>query len=503
MDQQQSQVRGRSLSAAPAGGGLAHHQPHIRNGHSPSPARFPNPNDDAASYNTNSIGLGLGLVDPSHHQPFPISLSEYPTTPQPDHSAFAAANTESFLNNQQPGLADFSQGFAEQLNKADDPSPFAAHTQESFQSSLLAPAYPDADFSIFPPTPNEPQFNGPLFGADNNGDAVMMSQANHSPTPPHLLNPDPHQPGSANHSPSFNQHQFPTPPGQHSRNASLGPEAAMMSQSINWGQGPQFQRHRRTPSEYSDVSSVAPSPNLLSSDTFEPLDQSHHHSPMVRAQDPGLYQELHGMGSFSISDHGAHSPNHPGRSPSHSPAISPRILPQQLPDLNHPNSYLNSSFGMATYRGPNEAFPMLASDNQDMGGQMPAPPSINIDFAPTATRSGFEQKNLDVDSLVPPVRGMLLAPSLRDLLVCDANSNDGRPEDPATARGHRPLQQQRPYAPRSGGREPISQLRHRLAGSLAVLVASGPLRRVSQQKTTVGIGRSQQRHCTSSRRPQL
>lgn len=479
MDQQQSQVRGRSLSAASAGGGLAHHQPHIRNGHSPSPARFPNPNDDAASYNnSNTIGLGLGLVDPSHHQSFPISLSEYPTTPQPDHSAFAAANTESFLSNQQPGLADFSQSFAEQLNKTDDPSHFAAHTQESFQNSLLAPAYPDADFSIFPPTPNEPQFNGPLFGADNNRDAVMMSQANHSPTPPHLLSPDPHQPGSANHSPSFNQHQFPTPPGQHSRNASLGPEAAMMSQSINWGQGPQFQRHRRTPSEYSDVSSVAPSPNLLSSDTFEPLDQSHHHSPMVRAQDPGLYQELHGMGSFSISDHGAHSPNHPGRSPSHSPAISPRILPQQLPDPNHPNSYLNSSFGMATYRGPNEAFPMLASENQDMGGQMPAPPSINIDFAPTATRSGFEQKNLDVDSLVPPVRGMLLASSLRDPLVGDANSDCGRPEDPATARGHRPLQQQWPYAPRSRSGKPFSQLRHRLARSLAILVASGPLRRV-------------------------
>ncbi|KAK5652069.1 hypothetical protein OQA88_10845 [Cercophora sp. LCS_1] len=401
MDQQQPQARGRSLSATSTGGVLPHQQPHIKNSHSPSPAPFPNPNDAGAP----SLGIGLGLVDPSQQQ--------FPTT-QPDYSAYTA-NATSFLSNQQPvpqsfqaSLAeqsapfDLNQGFTDQL-KAEDTS-FGAQS-DNFQQNgnHLTPSFGDTDFTIFPPTPGEPQFNAPLFVTDDQQPSPgMMAQANHSPTPPHLLNHDPHQPSSAQHSPSFNQHQFPQPVGRHSRNVSLGPQDALMPRE--WGHsGPQFQGHRRTPSEYSDVSSAAPSPNLVSSDTFDPS-----HSPMQRPQDHALYNELHGIGTFTLSDHGAHSPNHhASRSPSHSPAISPRILPQQLPEvqIGQQSPFLNSSYGPGPYlQHPQEAFPQLPQDAHDMQG-MPAPPSINIDFAPTAVRTGFEHKSLDIDSLTPPERG--------------------------------------------------------------------------------------------------
>ncbi|KAK0642003.1 hypothetical protein B0T16DRAFT_394190 [Cercophora newfieldiana] len=428
MDQQQPQARGRSPSAASTGGGVAHQQPHIKNAHSPSPARFPNPNDPGSS----SLGIGLGVLDPSQ---------QFPTT-QPDYSVYTT-NAGSFLSNQQSGQQSFvptslaepaapfdlNQGFTDQL-KADDPSGYGAQSQDGFQqqNGLLAPSFGDADFTIFPPTPGEPQFNAPLF-ADNqqplgNRDAGMMAQANHSPTPPHLLGPDMHQPGSANHSPSFNQHQFSSPPGRHSRNVSLGPQDALLPRQIptDWSQT-QFQGHRRTPSEYSDVSSAAPSPNLVSADTFDNISQSH--SPMQRPQDAGLYQELQGISNFSISDHGSHTPNHAGRSPSHSPAISPRILPQQLPDVQQQNPYLSNSYGANPYlQHPQEAFPQLPQEAPDMqGAHMPAPPSINIDYAPTAVRSGFEQQGgIDADSLIPPARGRKVS---RQRAVTDPYNSGG------------------------------------------------------------------------------
>lgn len=427
MDQQHPQARGRSPSATAAGGG----QPHIiRDGHSPSPARFPNPNEAG----TSSIGLGLGIVDHSTVPQF--------ATSQPDYSNYNT-NANSFLSNQHPSPQPFSQssladpstvtafdlnqGYTDAL-KPEDPSSFGVSAPGTYpqpQPALLSPDFGNSDFTIFPSSPGEPQYNAPLFVGDgqqqlNAPDPNMMAQANHNPTPPHLLSHDPHQqPGSAQHSPSFNQHRFPSSPGRHSRNVSLGPEAALLPGQVDWTRA-QFQGHRRSPSEYSDVSSAAPSPLLVSSDSFEAID--HSHSPMQRPQDAGLYQELHGIGSFSISDHGAHSPSHHGaRSPSHSPAISPRILPQQAPDMGHQGNFMlqsqNGGFGQPNpyLQSQQEEFPQLPQDTGDLSqgqpqGQMPAPPSINIDFAPTAIRSGFEgPKSLDIDSLTPPERGRRLS----------------------------------------------------------------------------------------------
>lgn len=369
-------------------------QPHIRShSQSPAPQSFSSPQD---------TGLGLGIVD--HSQTF---------------SGFSP-NPSDFLNPRQ------SQGFPSQGQL--DPSSFdATQTSLPFDGNSQAQSayshdfintssnsnFGGSDFSLFPPATAE-QLSTPLFVSSDSQPQppqlstpdlnMSTSQVHHSPTPPHHLNPEPHQPGSAHQSPSFNQHQFSSPPGRHSRHASLGPEAALLQGQADWS-GTQFQGHRRTPSEYSDVSSVAPSPNLVSHDSFDHIE----HSPLQRPVDAaGLYQELHGLGNFSLADpQPSHSPDLRGRSPSLSPAISPRILPQPLPDMNQTgNSFVlqgpNNGFGTPHIAiQASEAFPQLPPH-----GMMTAP-TINIDYAPTNMRNFEGRPMMDSDALIPPDRGRM------------------------------------------------------------------------------------------------
>lgn len=378
MDQQQNQARGRSPSAA------SHQQPHINQSHSPSPspARAFNPNDPAS---TSNIGLGLGLDASSQQQQF--------AAPPQDYSAYN--NQANFLA-PQSGLGqdlsfDPNQPFTDQLK-----------AEGQFNQSFLTPqATFNEDFTIFP-TSSAEAINAPLFVGDHQqlGSPDMNTMAHHSPTPPHLLKPEPHQSGPLHQSPSFNSHQFSSP-RTHSRNASLGPQDALLPGQLDWSSS-QFQGHRRTPSEYSDASSVGGhSPNLGSQENFP---DHLEHSPMQRPQDTGVYQELHGISNFSISDQ---SPNHPGRSPSHSPAISPQILPQSLPDMNQQNSFVlqnqQNGYGSSPYLQPPEAFPSLPSSTEDMQLPQMSAPTINIDYAPTASTSRFEGKSvMDTDALTPP-----------------------------------------------------------------------------------------------------
>ncbi|KAG7141962.1 C2H2 finger domain transcription factor crzA like protein [Verticillium longisporum] len=393
---QQAQHRGRSPSAG------HQQQPHIKQQHSTSPAPYPAQNEP-------SIGLGLGL-DQSATQAFAGGA----TSSNPDFTAFN--NSSSFLNSQQPG-----QSFGQ--TSLNDPTGFAGNQASQ---AFLAPTFAGNDFSLFPPANSPGQgdhFNSPLFDPTLNPadmSAMAMPQSHHSPTPPHMLNPDPHQPGSAHHSPSFNQHQFSSPPGTHSRHASLGPEAALLpNQMSDWTQ-PQFQGHRRSPSAHSDVSSAAPSPNLVSSDSFEGIGN---HSPMQRPTDPALFSSMQGFDSFTISDATHSSPNlQASRSPSHSPAMSPRILPQSMTDLHQQPTY-----GMAnhsTYGGlqSSEAFPTL---QQHSGPEMPQmAPAINIEFAPAARQNSFEPPKppMDQDSLTPPERGR---PRSRPRAVTDPFNSGG------------------------------------------------------------------------------
>ncbi|KAL7794581.1 hypothetical protein V8C37DRAFT_401316 [Trichoderma ceciliae] len=402
--------RGRSPSAGSF-------QPDINQSHSPARSPFAPTSDQPA------VGLSLGVgLDPSqqqqqhhqqqqhqHHLRQQQQQQQQRVFAAPIHPNYDSFNANGFLG-AQANAADPTTGFDPSASFGQQPRATGADSTLSLnaqaQHSYLSPNLHDGDFSLFPSTAEqEDQYNAPLFEQPLGDINVMTSPHSHqSPTPPRLLQPDILQ------SPPFSQHQFSSPPSTHSRNASLGPEAALLPSQIgDWTQ-PQFQGHRRTPSEYSEVSSVSPSPHLVSSDTFD-ADPSGH-SPLQRPSDVSLYQEVLGIGSFSLADHS--SPGYHGRSPSHSPAISPRIIPQQMPDAMQPSFHLippNPEYeGVSGYpdlQPSHETFPPLQSG---MGADMHqmAPPAINIDFAPTNARpGGFEppKSQMDQDSLTPPERG--------------------------------------------------------------------------------------------------
>ena len=413
MDQQ----RGRSPSAG-------HQQSHIS--HSHSPHQFQENNDN------NSIGLGLAVETSGNNQQQQFmnngAFDSNNGLPQ-----FVDTNNE-FLNQQgqafpQGGLSEATyaqtQDFSPQFKQEEQTSPYGQQQQPSFTQELLGANNSfNEDFSLFS-TPNNQgdQFDPQFFMNDiqrpgnpsvNPAELNMSSpQIHQTPTPPSLLQPDSRSPSSAHQSPSFNQGQFQT---SHSRNASLGPESAAFPQGHEWSMmPPQFTTHRRTPSEYSDVSvsSAQHSPNLGQHDNFESIEQ--HHSPMQNPQDAGLYQEVLGIGSFSLSDPQVQNSN-PGRglSPAHSPAISPRLGPQQLPVLNQNQFILgmNNGYGQQQnmYGQGQESFPQMQHNNGslDMGqAQQMVPPEINVEFAPTSRQNSFEppKPSFDQDALTPPDRG--------------------------------------------------------------------------------------------------
>jgi hypothetical protein len=415
MDQQ----RGRSPSAG-------HQQPHLNQSHSPSP-HFQS--------DSNSVGLGLGLDSQGNSNNNQFLNNNF----NPSNGLPSFNENNEFVNQQgrafsQGGLNDStyapSQNFNPQFNiKQEQSSPYDL-PQRSFTQELLDPNlstnFNQGDFPLFSTpgdqnTQYDPSFFMNELPAQTNNQAVQPSQLdmnspqNHTPTPPSLLQPDSRSPASSHNSPNFNQGQFQSPPN-HSRNASLGPESAAYPQGQNpveWGMmPPQFQGHRRTPSEYSDVSvsSAAHSPNLGHHDTFESIE--HQHSPMQHPQDSSLYNEVLGIGSFSLSDtqiqHSA-SPRR-GLSPAHSPAISPRLGPQQLPSVQQPNFMLNVDNGFGAQQNIYGASNQDSFNQMDMGqAQQMVPPVINVDFAPNSRQNSFEPPKpsaFDSDALTPPERGV-------------------------------------------------------------------------------------------------
>lgn len=410
MDQQ----RGRSPSAG-------HQQLHINQSHSPSPSHY--------QENANSIGLGLGLDNSlsGNNQQYLNGFN------QSSYNANNNNNNE-FMNQQGRAYTQGGLGESTYVQTNDFPqfkqesSPFDQQ-QGSFTQELMNPNLPtnfNGDFPLFSSSTNQADQYDPSFFMNelppqsgnqsvNPAQLDMSSPQTKAPTPPNYLQPESQSPASAHNSPSFNQGAFQPSPN-HSRHASLGPESAAFPQGQNpveWSMmPPQFQGHRRTPSEYSDVSvsSAQHSPNLGHHD-YEPLE---HHSPMQNPQDASLYQQVLGIGEFSISDNGiqhAASPRR-GLSPAHSPAISPRLGPQPLPSFAPQNAFMlgsNGSFGpsQGIYGSQGqESFPTLGNE---MGqAQQMVPPEINVEFAPTSRQNSFEppKPSLDQDALTPPDRGM-------------------------------------------------------------------------------------------------
>lgn len=449
----QSQDAGQSSAAA------QQQPPVINQPHSPSPNQF------APSADSSNIDLSL---DPSQQQFAPDASFDSSFA----DSFMSAQSSQPAVSN--PAAFDPSTSFAQQSAGANNLA-FASQPQQTFLSPNLA----DGDFSLFPAGSQSDQFNQPLFESSlspvdlNN----MASPQSH------------HSPSSAQHSPSFSQHQFSSP-NVHSRNVSLGPEAALLPGQMNEWSGAQFTNHRRAPSEYSDVSSVTHSPNVLTHDSF---DDGTGHSPLQRASDGSMYQEVLGIGSFSIADH--------ARSPSHSPAISPRIGPQHLPDMQYQASS-NPSYNIPAYPTIQDPTGGFVGNPQDMN-QMPAP-AINIDFAPTnnAKLGGFDgtKSHLDQDSLLPPERGTsatlhlrcaYAAPALVALRLSLIPANTSRPTQVSTPIRHGSLParrkrqaptQQRQCHPRL---QPGSSPRR-----LAIALAARPTKRLlGLPQTPVDVGR--------------
>ncbi|KID74695.1 C2H2 finger domain transcription factor crzA [Metarhizium brunneum] len=404
MDQQAH--NGQSSSTA---GHDKEQQPHInQTGPSPSATGLGAPDDS-------SVGLGLDLDAQPQQQRSSLTFAG---TSDSGFDSFGS-NTD-FLDPQEtssqqtfsqatvsdPTVFDPGASFGHQPTPGQGADGALSFDSQSQPTAYLSPNLNDGDFSLFPSSSQGDQFNAPLFEQSslnpNDINSMASPQSHHTPTPPNLLQPDSLQPGSAHQSPSFSQHhQFSSPQSSHSRNASLGPEAALLPNQIgDWTQQPQFQGHRRSPSEYSDVSSVSPSPNLVSADSF---DDHSGHSPLQRASDGSLYQDVLNIESFSIGDNTQH-----GRSPSHSPAISPRINPQQMPEMHQPVFVLappSGGFGAMGYPSMQPtSFPPLALQERGDISHM-APPAINIDFAPNNAKQGpYEsvKSHIDQDSLTPP-----------------------------------------------------------------------------------------------------
>lgn len=426
--------RGRSSSSA------SQHHPHISHSHSPSATSQFRESPDPARL---GLGLETALLNDQQQQQQQYTQDNFNSNnappayqlgspfsqeqpyPQQAEGSFAQNDQE---YNQQPFKQESSSYNNQSL------SPFSQEQPHSFSQELLDTNLTSSfnqDFSLYS-SPRQsrqfeqsslmndqsPQTNNSINPADLMSD--MSSPQSQLQTPPNLLSPESNQPPSNQHSPSINQHGFRQSPG-HSRNASLGPESAAFPHgnlSGDWSMmSSQFMGHRRTPSEYSDVSSIAaPSPNLLHLDTFESIEQSH--PPAMEPQNESLYQEVLGIGNFSLSDpqinHRGTSPA-PGRgmSPPHSPAISPRLGPQQVPNMGPQNLFLGmNGFGQpqsGMYEG-GDSFPQMHQQNNqfEMGqAQQMVPPEINVEFAPASRQNSFEppKPQMDQDALTPPQRG--------------------------------------------------------------------------------------------------
>ncbi|KKA28543.1 hypothetical protein TD95_002229 [Thielaviopsis punctulata] len=288
-----------------------------------------------------------------------------------------------------------------------------AYTQAAQPPAFSAADYNDSDFSLFPTgVPQaDPAFDQPLFD-QSLAAGVASPQINpSSPTTANLLKPEGHA------SPAMLQNQFSSPPAAgHSRNASLGPQNALFP-TQDWS-SLAFQGHRRTPSEYSDVSSVAHSP-LLPVESFEAALDNGGRSPMHHPIDmPGVYGDVDvRIGNLNFSEPQQSPGIIVGRSPSHSPAISPRLMPVPgSADLQSPANFAMLASTTA-YQQPftplstAEAFPTLSNQAVDMS-QM-APPAINIQLAP-APKPFEGSQTMNSASLTPPERGRTRPRSVTD-----------------------------------------------------------------------------------------
>jgi hypothetical protein len=218
------------------------------------------------------------------------------------------------------------------------------------------------------------------------------------------INPAALMGGPPTHSADSSHHRTPSlqiPEHQTSPNRQPSATGAFEWDNII-AQTPAWTNHRRAPSEYSDISSAAPSPFLAQQEYSEQP------SPLLHGQsypDPPSMQELldagesFGLSSFSLSEH-EHEPSPAARSAEN----SPYILPQDqmmgfVPPVSAPMSM-----------GP----PRLLGTEDDHGEALgdDSFPKINISFAPPQRQPTFPGKPglvADDGALGLPPRSTLLS----------------------------------------------------------------------------------------------
>lgn len=241
------------------------------------------------------------------------------------------------------------------------------------------PLYPEPDQKVHGLFEND--FGGPATGSINPAELSLMGhhESHHSS---HQGTPQLH------HSPHIDQGTFLTTSGQ----VSSGYEWEAMMQPANaWA-------HRRAPSEYSEISSAAPSPYLGNQEFGD------HPSPLLQAQlsHQGSMQDLlHGTGdsfgieNFSLQDRDISRSASPALSNGNSPFLMPQnehmlgMIPQ-MPGLG----------GLGVHPPPPPPPPpqiTLPSSRPDEGA-----PQINVIFAPPQRQPTFPKTEADPDALSAP-----------------------------------------------------------------------------------------------------
>ncbi|EPS42311.1 hypothetical protein H072_3701 [Dactylellina haptotyla CBS 200.50] len=183
------------------------------------------------------------------------------------------------------------------------------------------------------------------------------------------------------------------------------------NQQLDWS-SPNFHqiqsRHQRALSDQSDIS-PQPSP-FLPNQEFQD-----HHSPLLRAEQPGEMMNLlqsndnFGLDQFTLND----SVN--GYSPNHSPRITPHLTPQhtgngsnrqslqesQFLSLNQPTQFAPSPSNTATLAG----LGLQPGSPNPQDQVVITPPSIEVEFAPPQRQPTFPERMHDDGALSPPSRG--------------------------------------------------------------------------------------------------
>ena len=442
MDVHTQQQRGRSPSIG--------RQPEQRIRHSPSPQPFPDqlsPTDTSSnSLNFTSQAFNPTLSSTSGLSPSYLANNSSQPQFQPhvlpsndfsDQGLTQTYQQDNFDSGMQHGASPLSTQHSGQQFQ-----PNMLNTNNNnFGGEFTQPGFNDKPSQYFDGVLLDPQLSLNTQQQDqsiNPADIMsnMSSPQNIQPTPPNLLPPNA-------------QHSEPTSPftnpGQqwspnHSRQASLDPQAAFtngnQSSQPEWNmmQGPQFQRHRRAPSEHSDLghsdvsSSVAPSPFMAQPDNFDNFDQQA--SPMMRPQQENqTYDGSLGIESFTLSD-----PQNQRNSPRHSPFVSPMMSPQPglgaaqdsnfmlQPEMQ--NNFNNGGSPRDTFPNPTEQFPQfppearLGSNDYGQADAM-APPEINVEFAgPQPSVMERPRYESEFDALSPPDRSKKhLSPKLHGILT--------------------------------------------------------------------------------------